>query len=71
MLPVHLHWRLGVRVTVTLCRQTQDKCHDYKSNNAFLFRRENQFVSQLFPLPAFGKFQSLSCFTRGRIRTDG
>jgi hypothetical protein len=28
-------------------------------------------VLQLVPLPAFGDFQSVSYFTRGRTRTDG
>jgi hypothetical protein len=28
-------------------------------------------VSQFVPIPAFGKFQRASCFTRGRTRTDG
>ena len=71
MLLVHLHRRLRMRVTVTLCRQTQDKCRDHKSNNALLFRSEDEFVSQLLPLPTFGEFQYLFCFTRGRTRTDG
>ncbi len=71
MLLVHLHRRLRMRVAVTLCRQTQDKCRDHKSNNALLFRRENESVLQLVPLPAFGDFQSVSCFARGRTRTDG
>ena len=70
MLLVHLR-RLRMRVTVTLCRQTQEKCRDDKKYNAFLFRGENEFVSQLLPLPTFGEFQSNCGFTRGRTRTDG
>ena len=69
MLLVHLR-RLRMRVTVTLCRQTQEKCRDDKNYNAFLFRGENEFVSQLLPLPTIGKFQRASCFTRRRTRTD-
>jgi hypothetical protein len=60
-----------MRITITLCRQTQDECSDDKTDNAFLFRRENESVSQLFPMPTVGKFQSGSGFTRGRTRTDG
>ena len=71
MLLFHLHRRPRMRVTVKLRRQTQNKCCDDKDNDAFLFRRESEFVSQLLPLPTFGEFQYLYCFTRGRTRTDG
>ena len=71
MLLLHLHRRSRMGVTITPGRQTQNECSDDKSNNAFLFRRENEFVSQFLPLPVFGDFQSVSFFTRGRARTDG
>ncbi len=70
MLLVHLR-RLLMRVAVTLCRQTQEKCRNDKNYNAFLFWGENEFVFQLLPVPTIGKFQRASCFTRGRTRTDG
>jgi hypothetical protein len=60
-----------MRVTITLCRETQNKCSNDKSNNAFLFGRKNELVSEFLPIPTFGKFQRASCFTRGRTRTDG
>ena len=49
--------RRRMRIAVALCRQTQNKRSDDESNDAFLFRRENEFVSQLLPLPTFGEFQ--------------
>ena len=71
MLLLHLHRRSRMGVAVAPGRQTQNECSDDKSNNAFLFRRENEFVSQFLPLPTVGDFQFVSCFTRGRTRTDG
>ena len=71
MLFVHLHWRLRMGVAVTLCRQTQQKRRDDKSYDALFFRGENEFVSQLLPIPPFGEFQRTACFKRGRTRTDG
>jgi hypothetical protein len=71
MLLLHLHRRSRMGVAITLCPNTQKKRSDDKSDNAFLFRRENEFVSQFLPLPTVGNFQFVSCFTRGRTRTDG
>ncbi len=71
MLLLHLHRRSRMGVAVTPGRQTQNECSDDESNNAFLFRRENEFVSQFLTLPTVGDFQFVSCFTRGRTRTDG
>ncbi len=45
MLLLHLHWRPRMRVAVILCHETQKKCRDNKSDDAFLFRRENDLVS--------------------------
>ena len=71
MFLLHLHRRPRMRVAVTLCRETQNQCSDDKSNNAFLFRRENELVSEFVPIPTFGKFQRAFCFARGRTRTEG
>ena len=45
MLLLHLHRRPRMRVAVMLCRETQNKCRDNKSDDAFLFGRENELVS--------------------------
>lgn len=45
MLLLHLHRRPRMRVAVILCRETQNKCRDNKSDDAFLFGRENELVS--------------------------
>jgi hypothetical protein len=71
MFLLHLHRRPRMGVAVILCRETQNKCRDNKSDNAFLFGRENEPVSEFVPIPTFEKFQRASCFTRGRTRTDG
>jgi hypothetical protein len=71
MLFANLHWRLRMRVAVALCRQAQQERSDNKSYDALFFRGENEFVSQLLPIPTFGEFQRTACFKRGRTRTDG
>ena len=68
---LHLHRRPRMRVAVTFCPEAQQKSRDDKKDDAFLFGRENELVSQFVPLPTFGEFQSDYCFTRGRTRTDG
>jgi hypothetical protein len=71
MFLLHLHQRLRMGIAVTFCAEAQQKGSHDKKDDAFLFRSENEPVSQLLPLPTFGDFQSISCFTRGRTRTDG
>lgn len=70
MLLLHLHRQLRMGVAVTLCAKAENKRRDNETNDAFLFRRENELVPQLLPVPTFGHFQRTSCFTRGRTRTD-
>ncbi|MEY2526514.1 MAG: hypothetical protein QOE73_1285 [Verrucomicrobiota bacterium] len=45
MLLLHLHRGPRMRVTVTFCRETQNQRRDNKSDDAFLFRSENDLVS--------------------------
>jgi len=71
MLLIQLHRRTRMGVAVAFCAQAQQKGSDDKKDDAFLFGREDELVSQLLPLPTFGEFQSNCCFTRGRTRRDG
>ena len=59
-----------MRVTVTLCRQTEKKSGDDKGDDTFLFGREHEPVLELVPFPTFGKFQRGSCFSHDRIRSE-
>ena len=68
---VDVIWRTRMRMAVAFCAQAQQKDSDDKKDDAFLFGREDELVSQLLPLPMFREFQSNCCFTRGRTRTDG
>lgn len=54
MLLLHLRRRLRMRIAVALCAKAENKRRDDETNDAFFFGRENELVSQLFPLPAFG-----------------
>ena len=71
MLLVQLHRRTRMGVAVAFCAQAQQKGSHDKKDDAFLFRGEDELVSQLLPLPTLGEFQSNCSFTRGRTHTDG
>ena len=71
MLLFHLDRQLGMGVAITLRTESQNKRCDDKADNAFLFGREDEFVSQFLPTPTFGEFQRASRFLPGRTRRDG
>jgi len=70
MFLLHLHRRPRMGIAAAFRAKSQNKRRDDKKNDAFLFGRENELVSQFVPLPTFGEFQSDYCFTRERTRTD-
>src|SRR5437764_766006 len=62
---------LDIEGFIARAEQAFEKTGFYEKDDAFLFGRKDELVSQLLPLPTFGEFQSNCCFTRGRTRTDG
>ncbi len=60
-----------MRIPIKFSRKPEQQSCDHKTNDAFFFRGQDEFVPQLCPGPSVRQVQFNWSFNRGRTLTDG